>query len=109
MISQCLPATAGVTYWMSFRYKGRDDLRTYEGSCSVVFFPSANLDCLGSSLDPPLQASATSVGGAWSTSAAVASGRAPAGTASMSFLCSNVSFGGYYDQLYLGTATAPNF
>ena len=112
VISQCVRATAGVMYWMSYRFKGRDDAQTYEtsmGSCGVIFLSGTNLDCLGGyNLGASLQASVTSVGGAWAT-ASGAGGPAPAGTGTMSFSCTGTTGRGYYDLLYLGTATAPNF
>jgi len=108
-ISQCLPATPGLTYWMRFRFKGWDNTQTYSGWCSVDFYPSTNPDCSGTStLGSGLAATAASEGGAWSAPTG-AGGPAPAGTAKMSFSCSGSKGRGFYDQLFVGTSIQANF
>jgi len=114
---ECLPATAGVMYSMSFRFKGTETTQNNIASCRVDFYPSANVGCwddpalstsLGASLGTPLSAEVTSTGATWSTSAGVG-GLAPAGTARVSFTCKATQGRGLLDQLYFGTATAPTF
>lgn len=92
----CLAATAGATYYMSFRFKGSQD--GYTGYCNVTFYSAA--DCNINASENSFEASVSSPG-TW-RQAVTTSAKASNNAVSLSFGCISALGFGYYDQLYLG-------
>ena len=103
-VSQCLPASAGFEYFLTFRFKGETS-DTTTGYCGVIFY--TNADCYYTGMDNSFAASTTSTGG-WAQAIA-ASGVANATAISMQVYCIAAMGFGYYDQLYLGTSSSATF
>lgn len=91
----CLPATAGATYYMSFRYKAASGGTGY---CGVTFYSAA--DCPWEASENSFEASIDS-NGTW-RQAVTSSAKASNNAVSLNFSCISALGFGYYDQLYLG-------
>jgi hypothetical protein len=91
----CLAATAGATYYLSFRFKAADGGTGY---CSVQFYSQPNCDIDAS--ENSFEASVSS-NGTWKQ-AVTTSAQASSNAVSMNVGCISALGFGYYDQLYLG-------
>lgn len=109
-ISQCVPATAGLTYSLTFRFKGINTTSMHTGMCYAVFYrkacpnPISDFDYATGGTDDAFASSS----GAWIQAPRVNT-VAPAGTVAATVHCVPMQGFGYYDQIYFGTSTTTSF